>query len=94
MPGMVLRWFDSCAGHKLTFKVNFMGIYIRHIVSEMKNDLTQRCIICGEVINDYSKGMWPIEQGPPSGFRPGEIFTDGFCTTLGIDDSVEFKNCE
>lgn len=47
--------------------------YIRHIVSELDETGVQRCIICGEIINDYRNLMWIKEDGPPKGFAPGVV---------------------
>jgi hypothetical protein len=57
----------------------------------------QRCVICGEIIFDYSQACWPSGQIAPKGFSPGELFIEGvnpksFYGT--IEDGVDFKNCK
>ncbi len=47
--------------------------FVKHIAGPMEN-MVQRCVICGYVISDYRNAMWPMEQGPPQGFNPGEVY--------------------
>ena len=51
-----------------------MEKYIRHQVVEMDESMVQRCVLCGEVISDYTNCMYPIEQGPPVGWGAGSVY--------------------
>jgi len=64
---------------------------IRHIAGEMVNGI-QRCIICGEVICDYTNTLTPSEQPPLKGWPEGDIFISGNMTTIFPPD--KFENCE
>lgn len=48
--------------------------YTKHLVSEMENGI-QKCLVCGEVIFDYSKGaFYPEPEETPKGFAAGVLY--------------------
>lgn len=51
-----------------------MYTHIKHSVVEMDESRIQRCVLCGEIIHDYSNSSWPVGQPAPSGFPAGEVF--------------------
>lgn len=73
-----------------------MRKYKKHIVADMDNSMIQRCIICGEIISDYTNAMWPSGQSPPKGFGAGEVYiSKGFPTISTIQEPEEgFENCK
>ena len=73
-----------------------MNTYIRHIVFDMKDDMIQRCILCGEVISDYQNAMWPDGQPPPKGLPAGDIYVRaGSPAIYQTDEPIEgFSNCK
>lgn len=48
-------------------------MYTKHVVGKMV-DLIQRCIICGEVICDYTHSARPKQQGTPPGYEEGNVY--------------------
>jgi hypothetical protein len=71
-----------------------MAKIIRHIVSEMDENMIQRCIMCGEIIFDYSNAAWPAEQEPPRGFAPGQLFIQGKNPTSFFNELPDNENYE
>lgn len=76
-----------------------MNQYIRHVVSEMDDSMIQRCIICGEVICDYTNAMWSSGQDAPKGFGEGNLYISktGNPTVFRTDHwepPTEFDNCK
>lgn len=53
-----------------------MTTFVKHIVGPFEGGM-QFCLICGEVILDYRRSLWPVDQPPPSGFAEGEIYIQG-----------------
>lgn len=51
-----------------------MSLYTEHIVNEMDESMVQRCVLCGEVIEDYNGCSWPANQDPPTGWPAGSVF--------------------
>lgn len=73
-------------------------MYIKHIVADMDESIIQGCLICGEIINDYSNVMWPQGQEPPKGYPAGNVYiSKNTNPTIFLTDSVlgnnEFENC-
>lgn len=67
--------------------------YVKHHVGEL-NEMVQRCVLCGEIINDYRNAMWPQGQPAPTGFASGSLFISNgkmYCPTIGEYDT--FENC-
>jgi hypothetical protein len=75
-----------------------MAKIIRHVVTEMDDEMIQRCVICGEIICDYSRGvMYPATQEPPKGWAAGDLYIQGknptvYSTTIGDDE--DFEDCK
>lgn len=73
-------------------------MYIKHIVTDIDKSMIQRCIICGEIINDYTNAMWPQGQKSPKGYSAGNVYVSKninptiYLTDLVIGDN-EFENC-
>ena len=72
------------------------GHYIKHVAGPF-TDKIQRCVICGEVINDYTNARWPAGQPAPTGFPEGDLYiTDKGnpkTYTQTIDEFDTFDNC-
>lgn len=58
--------------------------WIEHQVVDMDETMVQHCIVCGEVINDYRNAMWPIDQGPPTGYSTGSVYISGKNPTVFV----------
>lgn len=58
------------------FKKYFKMDTVRHIVGVFK-DNKQECIMCGELICDYTHAMFPEGQAAPSGWPIGELYITG-----------------
>jgi hypothetical protein len=72
-------------------------VYKKHIVSEMDETMIQRCIMCGEVISDYSHTAWPAGQSPPKGWAAGVVYVMPGCPTImttEIPENADFDNCK
>lgn len=59
------RWF-SVPRKSVVFTV--------HTVTDMDESMIQHCVICGDVISDYSNAMWPIDTDRPKGFPAGFVY--------------------
>jgi hypothetical protein len=69
--------------------------YVKHVVGELNGNV-QRCVICGEIINDYRNAMWPVGQPAPTGFAPGDLYiTNGNpkMYVSSIDEYDTSENC-
>jgi hypothetical protein len=69
--------------------------FTKHVVGKM-DGMIQRCIICGEIISDYTNAMWPDDQSPPKGFAAGEIYIrygQPLIITSQISEEDEVVNC-
>lgn len=70
---------------------------IKHIVIDMDESMVQRCIICGEVISDYTNTMKPKGDPMPKGFPSGDVYVikgKGFTTSSTVlKENETFKNC-
>ncbi len=76
---------DDCVYAVMAVTAADGPVYTRHIVGDADEDRVQHCLVCGEIVSDYSGAMaWTGDGGPPTGFAPGEIFTftTGGSTTL------------
>ena len=59
---------------------------VKHLVGNLVDGI-QRCIICGEIINDYTDVMYPAGQPAPKGFPAGPVYVSG--TNPKIYTSIE-----
>lgn len=55
--------------------------WTRHILGESV-DRQQYCVLCGELIVDYSRAVGPINQGPPPSWPEGEFYIGGKTPTV------------
>lgn len=74
-----------------------MNKFTQHQVAEINESKIQHCIICGEIISDYSGVMFPEGETIPKGFQPGNVFvSEGnpieMKTTLLVGET--FVNCQ
>ena len=72
-------------------------IYTRHIVSEMADNMVQRCIICGKTISDYSNASWPKGSPKPKGFDAGEVYVgvgNPIIYTISCPDNELVIDCD
>lgn len=68
---------------------------IKHIAGEFREG-KQECIMCGEMICDYTNAHWPAGQNAPKGWAIGPIYISGvnpkiFTTTA--PDTGEVSDC-
>lgn len=51
-----------------------MTKFVLHVVTALDEEMIQRCVLCGEVISDYSNSVWPKDQIAPQGYAPGVVY--------------------
>lgn len=70
--------------------------FIEHYVLDMDDSMVQRCVICGEVISDYSNSIWPTDSEPPRGFYEGHVYVSahGNATVYVTQEPETFKKCK
>jgi len=102
-PNRLLRNFVLCCKSEqfedLKVMVNKFHAqhFIRHVIGELTDNI-QRCVICGEVVNDYRGAMWPAGQEAPTGFPKGDIYVSAqgnpkmFCSDISEYDT--YINCK
>ncbi len=72
-------------------------LYTRHVITNMDESRVQQCVICGDVICDYSNASWPSGQKAPSGWVAGDIYVSSgqpIIITKVILDFEETEDCE
>ncbi len=72
-------------------------IYTKHYLGEFDEETRiQRCILCGEIIVDYSCAAWFGGGEAPKGWKEGDFYISGGCPqwlTSEINEDENFKNC-
>lgn len=71
--------------------------FIRHIVLEME-DLVQRCLVCGQIVNDESNSVWPKGK-KPKGWPAGRLYiSEGqprhYTIQQYLPPDAEVENCK
>jgi hypothetical protein len=65
-----------------------MSKFIKHIAGPYEGHM-QFCLICGEVICDYRRAMYPADCPPPTGFAEGVLYIQGKNPTSFFSGSLD-----
>lgn len=57
-------------------KKNILMATIKHIAGPFKNNM-QECIMCGELICDYTHAMFEMGSPSPRGWPVGDVYVSG-----------------